>query len=769
MKRQPHFQTMHKPISKSQPSATGPSFGAQDVLYVLFKHKWKIVFLSLLGFGAAAALYLNQQPIYKSESKLLIRYVISKGSVDPYEAMNSPSGGARGKGDAVIDTEIEILRSVDLALNVAESVGAERMVPDAAVTASLNDAAGLIRAGLEVKPGESSSVLYVNYSDKDPVRSKDVLVHLLERYFKRHLEIHRSALEFDLVAKQAEDAKARLLEKEIALDRLRKETGIMSLEHATVALSAQRSKTQEDLLSARAALAEKLASLNELEKDSNATERDATEDLANRATDSQQAPALAALPSATITEYRSIAELLGFLRKRDLELRVKFKPGNQLILLNQRQLEANDARRRELERQYPGLIDQTEVSATDSANPRAKWISEKAGLAAVQAKIDVLEAHLKEIGEQFGREYAVGAKIDELRRDRDMLDAEYRTLETKLKSARVETTLDPSRMPNITIVQHPTEPVKTFDGKMQKIILGIAGSGVGLGLGLAFLIELLFNRKIRKPIEIQTRLQLPLLLTIPYLRGKNQTRFLRFDSPAVLSIGDGNSELSQMPSEVSKPIAEKSGHFILPYAEAIRDRTIFNFEVNNVTHKPKLVAVTGLSERAGTSTIAAGVAKSFSEINGAKVLLVDLSSYRPEENPLFGELPRHSLNGALQLARNTQFRENPQNLYYASASARRDKGGLTTFSPMHLYELMPHLEASDYDYIIFDMPPVDQTSRTLTMAGMMDKVLLVLDAENTSRDALLWGYSELVKGKADVSCVFNKSRSPVPGWLIGEN
>ena len=212
----------------------------------------------------------------------------------------------------------------------------------------------------------------------------------------------------------------------------------------------------------------------------------------------------------------------------------------------------------------------------------------------------------------------------------------------------------------------------------------------------------------------------------------------------------------------------KANHFILPYSETIRDRIIFNFEVNNVTHKPKLVAVAGLSEGAGASTIAAGLAKSFSEINGAKVLLVDLSSFHPEDNPIFGEVPRHTLTGALQLAKGPQFKRGDQNLYYASATARRDETGLTTFSPMHLYEMMPHLQASDYDYIVFDMPPIDQTSRTLTMAGLMDKVLLVLDAENTSRDALKWGYSELTRGKADVSCIFNKTRSHAPGWLVGQ-
>ena len=227
-----------------------------------------------------------------------------------------------------------------------------------------------------------------------------------------------------------------------------------------------------------------------------------------------------------------------------------------------------------------------------------------------------------------------------------------------------------------------------------------------------------------------------------------------------------------MPVEGGEEISianqvEKNDHFILPYSETIRDRIIFNFEVNNVIHKPKLVAVTGMSEGAGTSTIAAGLAKSFAEIRGVKVLLVDLSSFHPQENPIFGEIPRHSLPNALRLAQGADFRERPQNLYYANAPARRDDSGLTQFTPLHLHEMMPLLHASEYDYIIFDMPPIDQTSRTLTMAGLMDKVLLVLDAQNTSREGLKWGYSELTKGRADVSCIFNKTRTHGPDWLIG--
>ena len=45
----------------------------------------------------------------------------------------------------------------------------------------------------------------------------------------------------------------------------------------------------------------------------------------------------------------------------------------------------------------------------------------------------------------------------------------------------------------------------------------------------------------------------------------------------------------------------------------------------------------------------------------------------------------------------------------------------------------PGLKASDYDYIIFDMPPGTQTSPTPRLARYMDLALLVLESEKTSQ------------------------------------
>lgn len=763
-------------MQKSQSKVSSPGgFSVQDVLYIVFKHKWKIIVLSLLGFGAAAAVFLNQKPLYSSTAKLLVRYVMETGTIDPYSEMKSPGGGARRGADPVILTEIEILRSLDLARDVAEAVALENLQGEVMSPSAANpqDAAMAILRRLIVFPGESPNVLYVSYANELSEIPKVTLEKLVELYFKKHLEIHRSAAAFDTVSAQTEEVRRRLEDTEKELNALRTETGIVSLADAISVLSSQKAKTQEDLMKSKADLAEQVATIESLTKSGSeasgaaagAVSGDVAED--GKSAKDQANP----LPAQVLTEYRTVLELLSFLQKRDVELRIKFKTGNRLLSQNQQQIDNYETRRRGLVEKYPDLANAAAVLSTDPSDPRRNLDSEKARLAAITAKMGVLKMHLEEISNQFKEHYAIGAKIEALDRRKQMEEAEYRSLEEQLKGARLRQTLDPSRMPNITLVQNPTEPIKTYDEKIKKIAMGLAAGGIVIGVGLAFMIELLFDRRVKRPTEIQTRLQLPLLLSIPYVRRKDRHGLMLTHEPPVPRIGEGADTKLSLPGETApaRPGSVKAGHFIHPYAETIRDRIIFNFEINNLTHKPKLVAVTGLSEGAGASTVAAGLAKSFSDMSGVKVLLVDLSSINPEENPIFGEVHRHSLNGALQLAGNGKFKEAKDKLYYASATARRDDSGLTTFSPMHLYELMPQLRASNFDYIIFDMPPIDQTSRTLTMASLMDKVLLVLDADNTSRDALKWGYSELGKGKADVSCIFNKTRSHAPNWVSGES
>src|SRR6478672_12495647 len=112
-----------KPQNKV-PTASG--FNVHDLLYIVFKHKWKIILLSLLGFSVAGAMAyrIMREPSYQSVAKLMVRYVVERSTVDP-EANGQMMGGMMGGG---MMTEWEILTSRDTAIEVAQAVGPEKLM-----------------------------------------------------------------------------------------------------------------------------------------------------------------------------------------------------------------------------------------------------------------------------------------------------------------------------------------------------------------------------------------------------------------------------------------------------------------------------------------------------------------------------------------------------------------------------------------------------------------------------------------------------------------
>jgi hypothetical protein len=50
-----------------------------------------IVILALLGLAAAAAVYFFYPPVYQSQAKLLVRYVLDRSAIDSIEGTTSSS------------------------------------------------------------------------------------------------------------------------------------------------------------------------------------------------------------------------------------------------------------------------------------------------------------------------------------------------------------------------------------------------------------------------------------------------------------------------------------------------------------------------------------------------------------------------------------------------------------------------------------------------------------------------------------------------------
>ena len=650
-----------------------------DIFFALFKRKRTIMVCAALGIIAAAVFYLLYPPSYESQAKLLVRYVLERSAVDPVEAEKAGVASSN-EADKVIGAEMEILTSWDLAMQVAQALGPQRLLPPpqdllsqivraiglkgvlppSGASATEGDAAGAISSGLKVVSNKGSNIILVSYKNRDPQIATLVLQELLSRYFVKHLEVHRSVGAFDFVAQQTDQVRARLNQTEDALKSLREKTGIASLKEGSAALTTEAAKAQEQLNAAEADLAEQQALVSQKADSGAKTWR-------------------------------------------------KKKPGDE----------------------------------------KAKVAAKVAG---TQAKIEMLKARLGDIQRRTKQLSELAPQIEDLERKKEMDEANYKYFAASLEKARIDEALDPSKIPNISAVQRPSPP-SLETKKRDKILMGLAGGGLALGVALALLRGLVLNQSVARPLQLETRLHIPLMLSIPYANGRFALpRNGSSGNPGALTTGRRNLKLAPW----------EAGHFIRPYCNAIRDRLGLYFELNHLTHKPKLVGVTGISEEGGTSTLAAGLAAALSETDDGKVLLVDVNLGPQEVHPFFKGKPAYPLNKALKPS--DSIASAADNLYLATVGSP-NSGGPAQLGLKKFFDMMPNMKASDFDYIIFDMPPLEQTSPTWGMAAFMDKLLVVVEAEKDNREIIRRSYGKLIAERNNVAVVVNKARSYVPQWL----
>jgi len=747
--------------------------GVYDILFVLFKHLRTILICTALGLVAATIAYFVQPPIYQSQAKLLVRYVVERSAVDGVDAT---SNTGLNRSSMAIASEVEILTSRDLATQVAEAIGPMRFLkdPKGLKGEDANAAAAtIISKNLKVEASKEGNILLVSYQSQEPELATLVLRELVKHYFVKHLEVHRSAGAFDFVTEQTDQVRTRLNQTEDALKPLREVMGIISLADGKAALSADLARTEAQLHAAEAEYAEQQAKVKELAespatgsgrpkgppaKRRNETQPRENQSVVAEGNGANASPAPIDLASADqIQKYQDIVTNLTKLRQTKLDLLSKYKPGSVQVQLTQTQIDSLDSQKADLEKKFPDLA--STVPKTGSGQTTGlDFGSEKAQLAGFAAKVDTLKARLQEVQAKVKQLNELGPQVAELERKKDLEEANYKYFQATLEKSRVDEALDPSKIPNISTVQTPSPPEKV-PGLKRKLVILLAGAGLALGLVIAFVSELVLNRTVKRPLELEKQLRVPLLLSIPYT-PKTHARALLTSGNSGKQIdlyrnGDNGFNIAPWSTE----------HFIRPYCEAIRDRFGLYFELNHLTHKPKLVGVTSFSHNAGTSTLAAGLASALSETDEGKVLLVDVNLGPGEVHPFFKGKPAYPLAKALE--QNGPIDAAADNLYLATIGS--PKNGPAQLGLKRFFDLMPNLKASDFDYIIFDMPPLGQTSPTWALSPFMDKMLLIVQSDTTNKDVVNRGYNKLINERENVSVVFNKAQSYGPKWIVGED
>ena len=201
-------------------------------------------------------------------------------------------------------------------------------------------------------------------------------------------------------------------------------------------------------------------------------------------------------------------------------------------------------------------------------------------------------------------------------------------------------------------------------------------------------------------------------------------------------------------------------HFI---AE-IRDRLALYFQMAGNTRRPKLISIAAISPGAGTTTLAYGLATALSESDDKKVLLVDMNFDRADSSHTNKIIPVRPL-ALVEALKPVDRPGAPAAESLCLARVEQTDTWEGQVVPAKFFDLVPDLKSSRFDYILFDMPPLSQTSAALAMAGLMDKLLLVVEAEMNTREAIARTLRELAASKANVSVIFNKIRTYGPKSL----
>lgn len=719
-------------------------FKLADVYYILFRHKWKIVALSAVGFVAALVFFFTSVPDYASTAKLFVKYV-----ADSRPSVEGTSGDSIQKTSIpanVLASENEILTSLDLAAEVADAVGPEKILGQTGPKATRMAAATMLARGLYVDVPRNSSVMRISYYHRSPEMAQVVLRQIVLSYLRKHAEIHRPlGINDEFLSQQTDTLRGKLTQLDEDIRKLKLKGNIVDIDSSKKTIAEQISKIKAELFLTETELSDYRGVQKGVEK---VLPTGGT----NTVSSTNAAPS-----SELATRYRSLLGRLVSLRNTEQERVSKYTDENPLVKSIRDQIAQAETSLKQLQDESPSLAALTALPER-SAGTGAEAVPIGNRVASLEARQRVLAAQLENVRKEAAVIEETEASMGYLLRAKAFAQSQY---DTFVKITEQERVAGIGKITNITPVQEAS-PAYADPAKLWKTMSVIIGFGLFGGVGLAFLIEMLLDQTIRRPGHLENKFGLPLFLTIPEFARHAKTR-------ALLPVGDGsgtNDGSMEAPSPVeTEPWAPT--HPLRSYSEALRDRLVMYFQKRNMTHKPKLIGITSCSRGAGVTSIAAGLAATLSETGDGNVLLVDLNlSQGASLHPFFKGKLACGLSDVLELEkRTTGFVKD--NLYAATVN---DANGMRrVMLPKEFSNFVPKLKASDYDYIIFDMPPVNQISPTPRLAAMLDVVHLVIESEGTQMEAVRQAKVLLTDSNVGVAFILNKIHNYLPRWMAQES
>jgi len=453
-----------------------------DIITCIRKHLLGM-FIVFVGIVAVATiLTLRQTPIFEVGARVLVKYgreyvyhsveQVEKGDVSPFLTYNTAT---------IINTELEIFRSPELAEEVVTSLGVDTIFPDLTKGAE-DDASALPRAidkfeaMLNVFHVQGSSVIGVDFQHEDPQVAVQAVSSLIDRFKERHLEIYKNP-QFSFLEQQVVAYRLKLQELEEAKIKFKQEHQIFNLEDQSKNLMQQYVKVHTLLIQEEINLDESAAKRISIEK-----ELEVIPEVVVLSEDTTQAG------SHEATELHLLQ-----LKLQEHDLLEKYPEHNRLVVAVRQDIKMVE--------EFLSAHDITLENVRTGKNPlflklETELVEVDVNYTAQKEKIDAFNQQLDRLKDSLQKFSKLEIELNRLDEEIESVESNYKHLEVKLGEARIQEAMDTEKMVNVVVIENPRVPVKPIKpNKQLRLLVGII-LGAASSLFYALFTEYAMARKI---------------------------------------------------------------------------------------------------------------------------------------------------------------------------------------------------------------------------------------------------------------------------------
>jgi polysaccharide biosynthesis protein PslE len=468
-----------------------PSYSAlspRDLLFVLFKHKFKAiaVALTILTLSFLAALLLPSK--FRSEAQLQVKPGRTTIGLDATSNIGD-SQLITTDFDKQVNTEAALLRSLSVADETVRTLGlkffsAQDSGDPEKIAAQRASVAAQLSQDIMVTTVKDTQILSVSYESTDPNEARKVV----EAYSNAFLGVRSQSMVSpetqEFLSKQSEQAKERLRSIQKDIQALSKETGIIDPGEQKKVLISRIASLQQAIDAGNAELSASIQTVKALEEQLEQTPQSVK-------TDSTTGSAMGALDQARSNLMK--------LKQQETEALGKYLPDSIPV----KQIRDQIA---QAEKQ---LQDAGKVDGEIKMGLNPKWVSldsrlknERANLDALEAKISSNVKNLKAAQETQNALIDVEMKMGSLAMDAGVAADTVKRLAASSDVARSDSALAGDKdAGNVTITQPASMPDRPVSPNRKLLVLFGLFAALAGGTAAAFAGEML-DQSVSRPLDL---------------------------------------------------------------------------------------------------------------------------------------------------------------------------------------------------------------------------------------------------------------------------